>query len=63
MNRRAWLITARLVLFQIIAFADKAVRGLVAQHAIPELGVGTVQFAFIGSAYFLSAIASVLLGI
>lgn len=39
MNRRAWLITVMLVLFQIIAFADKAVLGLVAQQAIPELGI------------------------
>ena len=30
MNRRAWIITGLLVLFQIIAFADKAVLGLVA---------------------------------
>ena len=64
MNRRAWLITVMLVLFQIIAFADKAVLGLVAQQAIPELGISTVQFGFIGSAFFfLYAIASVFLGI
>lgn len=64
MNKRAWLITVMLVLFQIIAFADKAVLGLVAQQAIPELGISTVQFGFIGSAFFfLYAIASVLLGI
>lgn len=64
MNRRAWLITAMLVLFQIVAFADKAVLGLVAQQAIPELGISTVQFGFIGSAFFfLYAVASVLLGI
>jgi MFS family permease len=64
MNRRAWLMTVMLVLFQIIAFADKAVLGLVAQQAIPELGISTVQFGFIGSAFFfLYAIASVFLGI
>ena len=64
MNRRAWLITVMLVLFQIIAFADKAVLGLVAQQAIPELGISTVQFGFIGSAFFfLYAIASVFLGL
>ncbi len=64
MNRRAWTITGLLVLFQIIAFADKAVLGLVAQQAIPELGISTIQFGFIGSAFFfLYAIASVLLGI
>lgn len=64
MNRKAWLITVLLVLFQIIAFADKAVLGLVAEQAIPELGITTVQFGFIGSAFFfLYAIASVFLGI
>jgi MFS family permease len=64
MNRRAWIITVMLILFQIIAFADKAVLGLVAQQAIPELGISTVEFGFIGSAFFfLYAIASVLIGL
>ncbi|MCV9996354.1 MFS transporter [Paeniglutamicibacter sp. ZC-3] len=64
MNRRAWIITIMLVLFQIVAFADKAVLGLVAYKAIPELGISTVQFGMIGSAFFfLYAIGSVLLGL
>lgn len=64
LNRRAWTITAVLILFQIIAFADKAVLGLVAQQAIPELGISTIEFGFIGSAFFfLYAIASVAIGI
>ncbi|SKB73183.1 Arabinose efflux permease [Arthrobacter sp. 31Cvi3.1E] len=64
MNRRAWVITSMLIVFQIIAFADKAVLGLVAQQAIPDLGISTVEFGFIGSAFFfLYAIASVLLGL
>lgn len=59
MNRKAWLITILLVLFQIVAFADKAVLGLVANWAIPELGLTSVQFGFIGSAFFfLYAIVS-----
>lgn len=59
MNRKAWIITAMLVLFQIIAFADKAVLGLVANWAIPELGMSAVQFGFVGSAFFfLYAIVS-----
>ncbi|MGI5127824.1 MFS transporter [Pseudonocardia sp. CA-107938] len=52
MNRRAWIVTALLVAFQIIAFADKAVLGLVAGLAMPELGLSAVQFGFIGSAFF-----------
>jgi MFS family permease len=63
MNRRAWAVTVLLILFQIIAFADKAVLGLVAQQAIPELGISTVEFGFIGSAFFfLYAISSVAIG-
>lgn len=52
MNRKAWIITGMLVLFQIVAFADKAVLGLVASDAMPELGLTPVQFGFIGSAFF-----------
>ncbi|WP_433872535.1 MFS transporter [Saccharopolyspora sp. CA-218241] len=52
MNRRAWTVTAMLLAFQIIAFADKAVLGLVAGEAIPELGISAVEFGFIGSAFF-----------
>ncbi|WP_448616494.1 MFS transporter [Modestobacter sp. URMC 112] len=52
MNRMAWIITGLLVVFQIIAFADKAVLGLVATDAMGELGISPVQFGFIGSAFF-----------
>ena len=63
MNRKAWLITALLVLFQIVAFADKAVLGLVASEAIPDLGISAVEFGFIGSAFFfLYAVVSVVTG-
>lgn len=51
-TRTAWVITAMLVVFQIIAFADKAVLGLVATDAMAELGITPVQFGFIGSAFF-----------
>ncbi|ANE05001.1 MFS transporter [Corynebacterium crudilactis] len=61
---RAWLIVALLVIFQIIAFADKAVLGLVAPDAMSELGLNATQFGFIGSAFFfLYAIVSVITGI
>lgn len=61
---RAWIIVTLLVLFQIIAFADKAVLGLVAPQAMPELGLTPTQFGFIGSAFFfLYAIVSVITGI
>ena len=63
MSRRAWIITGMLVLFQIIAFADKAVLGLVSADAMPELGLTATEFGFIGSAFFfLYAIVSVVTG-
>lgn len=63
MNRRAWLVTGALVVFQIINFADKAVIGLVADPAMRELGLTAGEFGFIGSAFFfLFAIAAVGVG-
>lgn len=63
MNRRAWLVTGALVVFQIINFADKAVLGLVADSAIRELGLTAGQFGFIGSAFFfLFAVTAVAVG-
>lgn len=64
MNRRAWTITALLVVLQIIAFADRAVLGLVAPSAMAELGMTTTQFGFMGSAfYFLYAVVAVATGV
>lgn len=61
---RAWIIVALLVVFQIIAFADKAVLGLVSPYAMAELGLNATQFGFIGSAFFfLYAIVSVVTGV
>lgn len=63
-NRRAWIVVALLIFFQIIAFADKAVLGLVAPYAMPDLGLTPTQFGFIGSAFFfLYAIVSIVTGI
>ncbi len=63
MNRRAWIVTGMLVLFQIVNFADKAVLGLVADPAMRELGLTAGQFGFIGSAFFfLFAIVGVVVG-
>lgn len=63
-NRRAWTVVALLVIFQIIAFADKAVLGLVAPDAMSELGLTPTEFGFIGSAFFfLYSIVSILTGV
>ena len=61
--KRAWLITALLMLFQMINFADKAVLGLVAEPVMTELGLTATQFGFIGSAFFfLFAISGIAVG-
>lgn len=63
MNRRAWVVTGLLVIFQIINFADKAVLGLVAEPAMRELQLSAGEFGFIGSAFFfLFAVAAVAVG-
>ncbi|MCS5480366.1 MFS transporter [Corynebacterium sp. YIM 101645] len=63
-TRRAWTVVALLVVFQIIAFADKAVLGLVAPDAMAELGLTPTEFGFIGSAFFfLYSIVSILTGV
>lgn len=63
MNRRAWLVTGMLVIFQVINFADKAVLGLVADPAMRELELTAGEFGFIGSAFFfLFAVAAVTVG-
>lgn len=63
LTKRAWVITIMLVLFQIVAFADKAVLGLVAPLAMPDLGITPVEFGFIGSAFFfLYSIVSIVTG-
>lgn len=63
MNRRAWLVTGMLVVFQIINFADKAVLGLVADPAMRDLGLSAGEFGLIGSSFFfLFAISAVAVG-
>lgn len=63
LSRRAWAVVVMLILFQIVNFADKAVLGLVAPKAIPDLGITAVQFGFIASAfYFLYSLVSIIVG-
>ncbi|BAU96753.1 major facilitator superfamily permease [Corynebacterium suranareeae] len=62
--RRAWVVVFLLVLFQIIAFADKAVLGLVSTDAMAELGLTPTQFGMIGSSFFLLySIVSIVTGV
>ncbi len=62
-QKKAWVITGLLIIFQMINFADKAVLGLVAEPAMQELSLSGSQFGFIGSAFFfLFAISAILVG-
>ncbi|MEV0082818.1 MFS transporter [Saccharopolyspora sp. NPDC050642] len=59
----AWTITAMLVLFMIVNWADKAVLGIVAQPLKTELGLTSAEIGFIGSAFFfLYSISGVAVG-
>lgn len=49
---RAWTVTAMVVLFATINWADKAVIGLVAQPLADEYGFTASQIGFAGSAFF-----------
>lgn len=63
MNRRAWIVTGMLVVFQVINFADKAVIGLVADPAMRELHLSASEYGFIGSSFFfLFAVSSIVVG-
>ncbi|MFP3585939.1 MFS transporter [Paraburkholderia sp. SIMBA_055] len=49
---RAWSITALIVVFATINWADKAIFGIVAQALKEELGFTSTQIGFAGSAFF-----------
>lgn len=48
----AWAITAMLVVFVVINWADKTVFGIAAQPLREELGLSSAQVGFVGSAFF-----------
>lgn len=52
-GRRAWVITAMLMVFMMINFADKAVLGLAATSIREEFGLTASQYGTISSAFFL----------
>ncbi|OLL31458.1 hypothetical protein BTH42_10955 [Burkholderia sp. SRS-W-2-2016] len=63
-RRKAWGITAMLMLFMVLNFADKALLGLVARPAMAELGLTPMQFGFIGSSFFfLFSLSAILVGL
>ncbi|MEU8080038.1 MFS transporter [Catellatospora citrea] len=52
-RRRAWIVTAMLVAFMMINFADKSILGLAADPIREDLGLSATQFGTANSAFFL----------
>ncbi|MEU3483985.1 MFS transporter [Streptomyces sp. NPDC033753] len=52
-RRRAWIVTALLVVFMMINFADKSVLGLAAEEIREDLGLSASAFGLASSAFFL----------
>ncbi|MFD4138884.1 MFS transporter [Streptomyces sp. NPDC058572] len=52
-RRRAWIVTALLVVFMMINFADKSVLGLAADQIREDLGLSASAFGLASSAFFL----------
>lgn len=52
-RRRAWIVTALLVAFMMINFADKSILGLAADPIREDLGLSATQFGTANSAFFL----------
>jgi MFS family permease len=52
-RRRAWIVTALLVAFMMINFADKSVLGLAAAPIRHDLGLSATQYGLANSSFFL----------
>ncbi|MER5945786.1 MFS transporter [Streptomyces sp. NPDC001904] len=52
-GRRAWTVTALLVVFMMVNFADKSVLGLAADEIRADLHLNATQFGLANSAFFL----------
>ncbi|MFG2625420.1 MFS transporter [Streptomyces sp. NPDC048473] len=62
-RRRAWLITAMIVTFMIVNFAEKSVLGLAADPIMNELDISRSAYGLISSAYsILFSISGLLVG-
>lgn len=62
-RRRAWLITAMIVTFMVINYADKSVLGLAAVPIMEELGLSNSTYGLISSSFFfLFSLSGLLVG-
>ncbi|MDI3418146.1 MFS transporter [Streptomyces luteolus] len=63
-SRRAWTVTALLVVFMMINFADKSVLGLAADEIRADLHLSATEFGLANSAFFLLfSVAAVVVGL
>ncbi|WP_199552234.1 MFS transporter [Streptomyces sp. N35] len=63
-SRRAWTVTALLVVFMMVNFADKSVLGLAADEIRADLELSATQFGLANSAFFLLfSVAAVVVGL
>ncbi|MFF1684973.1 MULTISPECIES: MFS transporter [unclassified Streptomyces] len=61
---RAWTVTALLVVFMMVNFADKSVLGLAADEIRADLHLSATQFGLANSAFFLLfSVAAVVVGL
>ncbi|MFE4703151.1 MFS transporter [Streptomyces sp. NPDC056738] len=61
---RAWTVTALLVVFMMVNFADKSVLGLAADEIRADLDLSATQFGLANSAFFLLfSVAAVVVGL
>ncbi|MGW0908552.1 MFS transporter [Streptomyces sp. NPDC002853] len=61
---RAWMVTALLVVFMMVNFADKSVLGLAADEIRADLHLSATQFGLASSAFFLLfSLAAVVVGL
>ncbi|MYW68791.1 MFS transporter [Streptomyces sp. SID8379] len=62
-DRRAWTVTALLVVFMMVNFADKSVLGLAADEIRADLHLSATQFGLANSAFFLLfSVAAIVVG-
>ncbi|APE25824.1 MULTISPECIES: MFS transporter [Streptomyces] len=62
-RRRAWLVTAMIVAFMVVNYADKSVLGLAAVPVMTELGLSNSTYGLISSSFFfLFSVAGLLVG-
>ncbi|WP_405009133.1 MFS transporter [Kitasatospora sp. NBC_01539] len=61
---RAWTVTALLVVFMMVNFADKSVLGLAADEIRADMGLSATDFGLANSAFFLLfSVAAVVVGL